>query len=110
VLHEWAQASCLTMTVDEPAVPVTPEVRGACEVLGLDPLHVANEAQWLWLWRKGHALRAVDVLRGVALSAGATRIGEIRPRGIAPVVVRRLLGPEIPLDEPWVLRSPGSAK
>jgi hydrogenase expression/formation protein HypE len=43
VLHEWAHACGLTLAIDEAAVPVSAEVRGACELLGLDPLHVANE-------------------------------------------------------------------
>jgi hydrogenase expression/formation protein HypE len=43
VLHELAEASAVTIVVDEAAVPVLPPVRAACEMLGLDPLYVANE-------------------------------------------------------------------
>ncbi|HEX2475494.1 MAG TPA: hydrogenase expression/formation protein HypE, partial [Lacipirellulaceae bacterium] len=41
VLHEWAEASGTTLIIEERLVPVTPDVRGACELLGLDPIHVA---------------------------------------------------------------------
>ena len=43
VLHEWASQAGATMSVDEATIPVSDDVRGACELLGLDPLHVPNE-------------------------------------------------------------------
>jgi hydrogenase expression/formation protein HypE len=48
VLHEWAEACGRSLSIDEPALPVTPEVRGACEILGLDPVHVACEGTTCW--------------------------------------------------------------
>ena len=44
-LNEIAQASGVGMVLDEPAIPVPAPVRAACELLGLDPLHVANEGK-----------------------------------------------------------------
>jgi hydrogenase expression/formation protein HypE len=85
VLHEWAEASSQTLVIDESLVPVNPETRGACELLGLDPIHVANEG---------------TMVVAVAETAQAVRIGRVEPRGVATVVVERGTGRRIPLDEP----------
>lgn len=100
VLHEWARDSGHTLFVDELRVPVTPEVRGACELLGLDPLSVANEGTMIVVVRKDDADRALAALRQAATCERAAAIGEVRPRGVVSVVVRRALGREQPLLEP----------
>ncbi len=100
VLHEWAEASGLTLVVDEHRLPVTPEVRGACELLGLDPLQIANEGTMLVAVPPQAADEAVAALRSVPESAGAAVVGEVRPQVGTPVLVRRVLGREQPLDEP----------
>jgi hydrogenase expression/formation protein HypE len=100
VLHEWASASGCTMAVDELRVPVTAEVRGACELLGLDPLHAANEGTMVVAVHKGCSDRAVEALRGVSGGQGAAHIGQVRVQGVSPVVVQRGLGRYMPLDEP----------
>jgi hydrogenase expression/formation protein HypE len=100
VLHEWAEACGQTICIDEASIPVTPEVRGVCEVLGLDPLHVANEGTMVVSVPGDSAARALDVLRGIPQTSAAVRIGLVRQRGAASVVVRRALGREMPLDEP----------
>ncbi|MFN0056570.1 MAG: hydrogenase expression/formation protein HypE [Planctomycetales bacterium] len=100
VLHEWAEASGITLTIDEHSLPITPDVRGACELLGLDPLHVANEGTMLVAVAAGCGAAAVAALRQSAISAGAALIGQARPQGLAPATVRRVLGTEQPLDEP----------
>jgi hydrogenase expression/formation protein HypE len=100
VLHEWAEASGLTLSVDESRVPVTPAVRGVCEVLGLDPIHVANEGTMVVAVPVGAADAAVSALRSVPETCQATVIGSVQPHGLAPVIVRRALGQAVPLDEP----------
>jgi hydrogenase expression/formation protein HypE len=100
VLHEWADQSGLTLTIDETRLPVTAEVRGVCELLGLDPLHVANEGTLLIAVAKGTSEPALRVLQQVLQSEQAAVIGAVQPRGIAPVTVRRSLGIEQSLDEP----------
>ena len=100
VLHEWAQASHCSLIVQEQDVPVTSEVRGACEVLGLDPMHVANEGTMVVAVPPGQGEAALEALRVAGQSPGAARIGQVATPGLAPVVVRRAFGPEIPLDEP----------
>ncbi len=100
VLHEWAEASGLCLSVEEARLPVTPAVRGVCEVLGLDPIHVANEGTMVVAVPAGAAEAAVAVLRSVAETSGAVAIGQVETRSVAPVVVRRALGQAVPLDEP----------
>ena len=47
VLHEWAEACGRTLSVKESQLPLADDVRGVCELLGLDPIHVANEGAML---------------------------------------------------------------
>jgi len=100
VLHEWADRCDCTLAIEEASIPVTPDVRGVCELLGLDPLHVANEGTMVAAVRPGFGAAATDALRKVPASAKAAIIGRTTERSISPVVVRRGLGRYLPLDEP----------
>lgn len=100
VLHEWAEASGQTFVIEEQLLPVLPEVRGACELLGLDPIHVANEGTMVIAVPQGESERAVNVLRSVAETASPVSIGRAVPRKLASVVIDRGMGQLIPLDEP----------
>jgi hydrogenase expression/formation protein HypE len=100
VLHEWAEACGLTMSIDEASLPVTDVVRGACELLGLDPIHVANEGLMVVALPADQATAALAALRALPGSTRAARIGMVVARSIAPVIVRRGPGPSLPLDEP----------
>lgn len=100
VLHEWAEASGKTLAIDEHLVPVTPEVRGACELLGLDPMHVANEGTMVLAVAGDDVQRTLDVLSRVPETARAAYIGKVTAWGLVPVVVTRGWGQQIPLDEP----------
>ena len=100
VMQEWAQAGHCTIAVDESAVPVEGTVRGACELLGLDPMHIACEGTMLIAVEAGAGARTVELLRALPETSEAAVIGTVHQRGIAPVVVHRLFGREQPLDEP----------
>jgi hydrogenase expression/formation protein HypE len=100
VLHEWAGVCGMSLCVDEPSLPVTAEVRGACEVLGLDPIHVANEGTMVLAVGSDQAEQALAALRAVPVSQGSVCIGQVVPATSAAVIARRVLGQEIPLDEP----------
>jgi hydrogenase expression/formation protein HypE len=99
VLHEWASACGHTLTIQERCVPITPEVRGTCELLGLDPLHVANEGTMLVAVEHGAGEAAVTAL-GTVTGAMAAYVGHVVTRTAASVTVQRTLGPEQPLDDP----------
>lgn len=100
VLHEWSRDCGRTLVVEETLVPVTAEVRGVCELLGLDPLCVANEGTMIVAVNPTEADVALAALRGTTAGAQAARIGEVREGGRIPVVVRRGIGREQPLVEP----------
>ena len=77
VLVEIAAGAGLNVRIEEDAVPVTPAVRGACELLGLDPLYTANEGRFVVFVAPGAAEQAVQALRSCPASAGAARVGEV---------------------------------
>jgi hydrogenase expression/formation protein HypE len=81
-LNELARDSGLGIVLHEENIPVSDGVRGACELLGLDPLHIANEGQFLAVVAAEYADRAVDVLHASGCGQAA-RVGEVReqPRG-----------------------------
>lgn len=77
VANELAQASGLGVVLDEEALPVKPMVRGACDMLGIDPLYVANEGCFVAIVPAEQADLAVAALRSLPGGADAAIIGEI---------------------------------
>jgi hydrogenase expression/formation protein HypE len=75
VLHEMAGKARVGIVVEEQAVPVSPEVRAAGEVLGIDPLHVANEGKAVIGVRPGAADRVLAALRSHPLGRRAALVG-----------------------------------
>jgi hydrogenase expression/formation protein HypE len=100
VLHEWADASQLTCVIDEAAIPINPQVRAVCELLGLDPLHLANEGTFVLATPPDLVEPTLALLRQFEVTRRAAVIGRVSPRRLAPVTVVRGLGHEVPLDEP----------
>jgi hydrogenase expression/formation protein HypE len=77
-LNELARDCGLGVMLWEDALPVRDTVRGACELLGLDPLHIANEGQFLAIVAPEHAHAALQALHESPGGSAATIIGEIR--------------------------------
>ena len=77
ILNEVATAAGVAVAVDEEAVPVRAEVRGACELLGIDPLYVACEGRIVAIVDPGAADAAVAALRAHPLGAEATVVGRV---------------------------------
>ena len=100
VLHEWSADCGLTMILDESRIPVSDEVRGACELLGIDALYSANEGTMMIAIDPSAAEQALATLQSVPESRFATVIGHVAAAGVSPVTIRRLLGSEQPVDEP----------
>ena len=86
------------MTVEERRVPVREDVRGACEILGFDPMYVANEGRFVAFVPESQAARALEVLRRHPVSAGACAAGRVLDGRPGLVVVRSLLGTARILD------------
>ncbi len=100
VLHEWAQDSGKTMKLLESLIPVSSDVRGACELLGLDPLYVANEGTFVVAVAPESTEDALRVFRSFRRFASAVVVGHAMSRINTAVVIERLLGNLLPLDEP----------
>jgi hydrogenase expression/formation protein HypE len=98
-LHELAESAGVGILVDEAAVPLSAPVRGACEILGLDPLYVANEGKLLGVVSAADADRARACLRRHPAGASAAIIGQVTA-GNPQVLVRGPLGALRVLDEP----------
>jgi len=77
VLNELALAAEVSIMVDEQSVPVQPAVAAACELLGIDPLYVANEGRFVVVVAPDQASAAVAALQSVAVGAGAAVIGDV---------------------------------
>lgn len=91
-LVEIAQASGRGVHIDEVAIRVEERVQGACELLGFDPLYVANEGRFVAFVAEPDAERAVSILRRFGISSGAARIGRVVADDGGLVVMRSLIG------------------
>jgi hydrogenase expression/formation protein HypE len=92
VLNELATASGVAMLVREGDVPVHPAVSGACELLGIDPMYVANEGKLVAVVAPEAAERALAALRTVPGCEDAAEIGEVRRDPPGMVLVQTAFG------------------
>jgi len=76
-LSEIAQAARVGIRLDEASIPISEEVKGACEILGLDPLYVANEGKLLAIVPAGAASAVLATIRAHQLGTEAAIIGEV---------------------------------
>lgn len=91
-LNELARDSGLAVVLEEASIPVRDPVRGACELLGLDPLHVANEGQFLAVVSPSSADRMLDRLRATPGGGLAAIVGTIQDRPPGTVLVETPYG------------------
>lgn len=91
-LNEIAATRRLGMEILEDAIPVTPPVRAACELLGLDPLMVANEGKLVAVVPAEYATRALEILRGHPLGTQAVNLGRVVEQHPGYVVARTPYG------------------
>jgi hydrogenase expression/formation protein HypE len=99
VLNELARASGVAMLVREAAIPVDPEVAGAAEILGLDPLHVANEGVLVAAVAPQAADAALAALRAAPGGARAALVGEVRTEPAGLVLVETAFGGRRVMDQ-----------
>jgi len=93
-LNELADASDVGVRLVESAVPYRPEVRAACEMLGLDPLYVANEGKLIAVVPPSDADRLLATMRNHPLGSKAAIIGEIVAEHAGMVVLKSVVGGE----------------
>jgi hydrogenase expression/formation protein HypE len=91
-LVEIAEAARLHFEIDEVAIPVMEEVRGACEILGFDPLYVANEGRFISFVPAREAERALQRMRAHPLGTQARIIGTVAEHNPGLVTMRSSIG------------------
>lgn len=97
-LNEIAEASRLTITVDEKRIPVREDVHAACEILGLDPFQVACEGRFAAFVPEREAERALSILREQPFCEGASQIGLVSSDGAWRVLLKSAIGATRILD------------
>ncbi|MDT4941514.1 MAG: hydrogenase expression/formation protein HypE [Pseudonocardiales bacterium] len=92
VCNELAQDAGVAVILDEDALPVAPMVQGACDMLGIDPIYVANEGKFVAVVPPDQAAAAVAALQAHPLGRSAAVVGEIlaQPEGV--VALRTAFG------------------
>lgn len=92
VVNELAEASAVGIELDETVLPVPPAVAAACDILGLDPMHVANEGCLVAIVAADRADELLAVMRSLPEGAGAVQVGTVVDSTPGQVTVRTLLG------------------
>jgi len=101
VICEVAEASGHDVELDEARIPVRPEVRGACELLGLDPLYVANEGKLVVFCEQGAASRVLAAMRAHPFGRSAAVIGRVLEGNRGRVTLRTAIGGRRVVDPPY---------
>jgi hydrogenase expression/formation protein HypE len=99
-LNEIAEAAGVKIAVEQKAIPVREDVHAACEMLGLDPLHVANEGRFVAFVAAKDAERALEILRRNEVCANAAMIGKVTEKSAPLVTLKSAIGASRILDMP----------
>lgn len=97
-VNEIAQTANVHIMIDEGSIPVREDVQGACEILGLDPLYVANEGRFIAFVASEDAERALETMRTYPLGAEAAIIGQVTQDPAGLVTLRSRIGATRILD------------
>jgi hydrogenase expression/formation protein HypE len=103
-LNELAHQSGVGMVLREPAIPIREEVAAACELLGLDPLYLANEGKLIAICPANRAGALLETMRGHPLGAGAAVIGEVVAEPVGMVQMETRFGGSRLVD--WLAGDP----
>jgi hydrogenase expression/formation protein HypE len=101
VLNEVAADSGVCIHIDEASIPITDAVRKGCELMGYDPLHIANEGKFITIADRREAGTILDLMRGHPLGSHASLIGEVLSEPAGHVVEKTDLGGERVVDIPY---------
>jgi hydrogenase expression/formation protein HypE len=99
-LHEIARRAQVGIVLDEPCIPIREEVKGACELLGIDPLYVANEGKLVAMVGQEEAEQVVERMRGHRDGQAAQIIGTVVAEHPGMVVMRTEIGGSRIVDLP----------
>jgi hydrogenase expression/formation protein HypE len=98
-LNEIARASGVGIVLEERAIPVRPAVQAACEMLGFDPLFVANEGKLLAAVDPDHAEATLEAMRAQPYGGNAVIIGEVTAEPPGRVLMKTVIGSHRVVDE-----------
>ncbi len=97
-LVEIASTSGLSIEINEKSIPACEEVQGACEILGLDPLYIANEGRFIAFVPEKDTKSALKIMRSQPVSADSCLIGHVTNGGSKLVTMKNNLGVERIID------------
>ena len=98
VLNEFACASGVAIRVRESALPVREEEKGACEILGLDPLYLANEGRLVAVVPREHAQSVLAAMRANPAGSQSAIVGEVEREPGGVVILETSFGGERIVD------------
>src|ERR1017187_6210182 len=99
-LNEISEAAKLRIVVEEKLIPVREDVHAACEVLGLDPLHVACEGRFVAFVAAKDGERALNIMKAHESGASAALIGKVQSESPPLVILKSAIGASRILDMP----------
>lgn len=91
-LNEITISSNVCCEMEEDKIPVRPEVKGGCSILGLDPLYLANEGKFLCILPEARAGKALEIMRADSLGTDACMVGRIVEENPGKVILKTPLG------------------
>jgi hydrogenase expression/formation protein HypE len=91
-LNEIAQQSQVGIIIDEQAIPVNPSVAAACEILGFDPLYIANEGKLIAIVAPEHADKVLETMQRQPYGEGATVIGKVAENPPGRLLMKTTIG------------------
>ena len=101
VLNEIATDSAACIRLLEETIPVSEAVKRGCELMGYDPLHIANEGKFVAVVANEDAEEALAIMRAHPLGLGAARIGEVAASPPGMVILKTVFGGERVVDIPY---------
>jgi hydrogenase expression/formation protein HypE len=97
-LVELAESSALSLFVDEEQIPICSEVQGACEILGLDPMYVADEGRFIAFIPKEDATNALSILHQYHCTENTMVIGEVTKERSKEAILINIIGTQVRLS------------
>jgi hydrogenase expression/formation protein HypE len=91
-LVEIAEASKLGININETDIPVREDVKGACEILGFDPLYVANEGRFVLFIPEKDVIKALDIMNNDKNGVGSKKIGMVTNQNNGMVTMKSIIG------------------
>ncbi len=98
VLNEWAKQSNVCIEIDEDSIPVSDEVKGVCELLGFEPLNLANEGTFCLVVSSGDTQKALNILK--KFNKNATVLAKVTDEYRKKVIIKSAYGTKRVLEYP----------